>query len=91
MYRGQTALNNRQIVDVKSPPEAGSLESIFYSTRRKYSFVDLLRQSSSTDATSFMFTSRPSLSWGLYLEPMVMRDRYDGILFIDTVAPPHYL
>jgi hypothetical protein len=31
------------------------------------------------------------LSWGRTVEPLTLRDSYDGLLFVDTLTPPAYL
>lgn len=89
MYRGQARWNSGQIYDI-TRASTGSLESIMYQTRKKYVFVDMLHQAE-TPGNSWMFQFITALSWGTYANEMVLRNQYDGILFIDTVTPPDYI
>lgn len=89
MYRGAAAHNDRTRYLIR-PPVTGSLESVFYCTRRKYCFVDLLHQQQEP-GNSWMFEVFLAKTWGLDEVSMVPRDEYDAILFIDTVHPPDYL
>jgi len=89
MYRGQAALNDREIYDIE-PARSGSLESIFYRARKKYCFIDLAGQSES-EGNSWMFRNIYAKSWGLSDIKMVLRNQYSAILFIDTVHPPAYI
>lgn len=89
MYRGAAAMNNRQVYPI-SRASAGSLESIMHGAPWRYAFVDLSRPAESP-GTSWMFQKIPTLSWGTQVEPLVLRDEYDGILFIDTTHPPTYV
>jgi erythromycin esterase len=89
MYRGKAAWNTREIYDV-TPAVSGSVESIFYRTRRKYCFLDMLGRERN-DGNSWMFETVTAKSWGRTDWPLVPRDQYDAILFIDTVDPPRYI
>lgn len=89
MYQGKAAMNDRSIYTI-SPPNQDSLEAICYRARCKYLFVDMLFQEE-CEGNSWMFTSIEAKSWGKYPHVMVLRDQYDGILFIHTVNPPDYL
>ena len=89
MYRGRAAQNNRVVYDI-GRAETGSLESIFYRTRRRYTFLDLLDQTE-VPGNRWIFSAIPMKDWGVNDLVMVPRDNYDGILFIDTVTPPNYL
>lgn len=89
MYRGFAAHNDRQIYRIL-PPVANSIESVFYCTRRRYCFVDLLHQEQEF-GNAWMFDYFLAKTWGLDEVNMVPRDQYDAILFIDTVNPPHYV
>ncbi|MGD2088961.1 MAG: erythromycin esterase family protein [Candidatus Aminicenantes bacterium] len=82
-------MNDRSIYTI-SPPNRDSLEAICYQARCKYLFVDMLFQEES-EGNSWMFTTIEAKSWGKYRHFMVLRDQYDGILFIHTVNPPDYL
>jgi len=89
MYQGEAASNDRSIYAIL-PPNKNSLEAVCYRARCKYLFVDMLNQVES-EGNSWMFTSIEAKSWGKYQHVMVLRDQYDGILFIHTVNPPDYL
>jgi erythromycin esterase len=89
MYRGQAALNNRDVYTVISPHLPGSLESILYRARKRWTFVDFSTRASGA-GTSWMFQPTRSMSWGSFPETIVPREFYDGVLFIDTTSPPSY-
>jgi erythromycin esterase len=89
MYRGLAAENDRSTYWIE-PPSPNSIESVFYRTRRKYCFVDLLHQQQEA-GNSWMFNSFLAKTWGQTDVNMIPRDEYDAILFIDTVKPPDYL
>ena len=89
MYRGSAAMNNGQVYPIGRMP-AGSLESILHGVPWRYSFVDISRPTESPE-TSWMFQKIPTMSWGTQPDPLVLRNEYDGILFIDTSHPPTYL
>ncbi len=88
-YRGSAAMNNRQVYHV-TQASRGSLESILYQVRKKYFFVDLSQQEKHP-GTAWMFDQITTKTWGTRDVRMVLRDQYDGILFVDTVTPPDYL
>jgi erythromycin esterase len=89
MYRGSAAGNDGKPYSVARMP-AGGLESILHAAPWRYSYVDLSRATSGS-GTSWMFQRIPSMSWGTQNDPLVPRDEYDGLLFIDTVHPPTYV
>jgi erythromycin esterase len=89
MYRGVAAHNDRRTFSIE-PPSFNSVESVFYRTRRKYCFLDLLHQQQEA-GNAWMFGWFRAKSWGLSDVLMIPRDQYDAILFIDTVKPPNYL
>jgi erythromycin esterase len=85
-YRGATSFNNRLVVPVRRGGP-GSLEALMYQLREQALFVDLrgLPPADWADQTI------PTLSWGRTVEPLTLRDSYDGLLFVDTLTPPAYL
>ncbi|UCH97883.1 MAG: erythromycin esterase family protein, partial [Candidatus Aminicenantes bacterium] len=89
MYQGKAAWNDRRVYTI-APPDKDSLEAICYRARCKFLFVDMLYQVE-CEGNSWMFTSIEAKTWGKYLRVMVLRDQYDGILFIHTVNPPDYI
>jgi erythromycin esterase len=86
-YRGRQRDNAGNVYTVRSPMPAGSLESILYRARKRQLFVDLSRQER-TPGTEWMFVPTAAHAWGVRPEPQVLRDQYDGILFVDTTNPP---
>ena len=88
MCRGKAAWNNREIYEI-TPVMKGSIESVLYRTRRKYCFVDMLGRERN-DGNSWMFELVSGKDWGRTDWPLVPRNQYDAILFIDTVSPPRY-
>lgn len=89
MYRGQAAYNTRTIYDL-TPTADNSLEAIMYQTRRKFSFIDMLHQAHNS-GNSWMRERIIAKYRGEQNWEMILKDQYDGILFIDTVHPPDYL
>ncbi len=89
MHRGRTAGNTRRVYDIR-PPQPGSLESILCQVRRRYLFIDLSRQRCE-DGSSWLFEPITAKAWGTRDLTMVLRDQYDGILFVDTATPPSYI
>jgi erythromycin esterase len=90
MYRGSAADNTRQVYPIPLPHPAGSLESVLYRARRRWTFVDF---STRTDGpgTSWIFQPIRARSWGVNEETISPRSFYDGVLLIHTVSPPEYL
>ena len=89
MYRGQAADNTRAVYTVR-PPSPNSLEALAYTARKRWIFFDLA-SAPRTSGTEWMYSTIPSKSWGVNDERAVLRNQYDGILFIDTVQPPNYI
>lgn len=89
MYRGAAAMNGGQQYAV-GRMVTGSLESMLHTLPWRYAFVDLSRATESAE-TAWMFRTIPTMSWGTQLDPLVPRNEYDGILFIDTSHPPAYI
>ena len=88
-YRGQAADNSRTIFSI-APAEPGSLESILYQVRKKYVFVDL-SQAGLHPETRWLFEPLTASFNGTDPMPMILKDQYDALLFIDTVTPPVFL
>lgn len=89
MYRGSAATNVRATYPI-APPLANSLEALFYRVRKRWIFVDMLPQVNGP-RTGWMFDGILAREWGITSYSMVVRNQFDGILFIDTVDPPAYL
>lgn len=90
MNQGVSALNNREPAPVRFPHPEGNVESILSSSSHKNIFVDLQGQKQKK-GTSWMFTERQALDWGLWDESFVPRDQYDGILLINETHMPTYI
>ncbi|HEX2203117.1 MAG TPA: erythromycin esterase family protein [Longimicrobium sp.] len=89
LYRGEAADNSGRTYDVLPPRAPASLEALFYTVRKKHFLVDL-RGAARSPGTEWMFHPIAAKAWGTYDEVMVLRDQYDGILFVDTASPPDY-
>lgn len=89
MYRGEAATNDRITYPIQ-PHTQGSMESILYSARKKVVFLEL-SQPVEEDGNQWIFNSTRALSWGANPMQLIIKNNYDGILFIDTVTPPRYL
>lgn len=87
MYQGSTAGNDGKPMPVNTTHNPNSLEVIMKTTGTPYSFVDL----TSTDNQDWKNSARTGLYWGMFEEPFVPTEQYDGILFIDKVMPAQYL
>lgn len=88
MYRGEAAWNNQAIYSI-STHSADSLEAIGYQARLRLFFLDMLYREQ-VPGNSWMFMETESKRWGTYAMDSILRDQYDGIIFVDTVHPPVY-
>jgi erythromycin esterase len=89
MHQGQAAQNDRKVYDI-GPPQPDSLEAVMSRTGTAISFVDLLNQTR-VPGNTWMFDGVPFKDWGVNDMWQVPRAQFDGILFVDTVHPPHYI
>jgi erythromycin esterase len=90
MYRGAAAWNTRERYGVKTPRDANTLETILYRARLRYAFYDVAHEPQ-TAGSQWLWDLTPALDWGTMPYTMVIRDQYDGIVFIDTTSEPKYL
>jgi erythromycin esterase len=90
MYRGAAATNSRVAYSVLSPRDANTLETILYSARLRFAFYDVLHEPQ-TAGSRWLWDLTRALDWGTVPYTMVIRDQYDGIVFIDTTTQPKYL
>lgn len=88
MYRGHAARGYTLIYEIARTP-AGSLESILSKADAPWHFLDLSGVQLEPGA-AWMFTPSVAMLDGSRREVLVPRDQYDGIVFIDSVSPPHY-
>ena len=89
MYRGAAAWNNRTGYVVQTPRDVNTLETILYTARLRYAFYDVAHESQ-TAGSQWLWERIPALDWGTTPYTMVVRDQYDGIVFIDTTSEPKY-
>ncbi|MDR0269490.1 erythromycin esterase family protein [Paenibacillus sp.] len=85
-YQGSSNLNNGKVESVHLPHKSGSMEDILKAGGHPVSFVDLTG-AKLEPSTSWMFTPRIAKAWGMLEESMILRDQYDGLLFVDTIHP----
>jgi erythromycin esterase len=90
MYRGTAANNYREVYSVLTPRDANTLETILYSARLRYAFYDVAHEPQ-TAGSRWLWDLTRALDWGTVPNTMVIRDQYDGIVFIDTTSMPKYL
>jgi erythromycin esterase len=88
MYRGSAAQNDRRPYPI-AQARSGSLESIMHRAPWRYSFVDFSRATRQR-GSEWMWTPINAFSWGTTPERLILRNEYDGVLFIDTVHLPVY-
>jgi len=75
---------------VELPATSNSLEAILYHARKKYLFVDMLNQTYN-EGNKWMYYTITAKCSGFADEEMIIRDEYDGIIFIDSSSVPDYL
>ncbi|MFU1794609.1 erythromycin esterase family protein [Paenibacillus azoreducens] len=85
-YQGSSNLNNQKVESVSLPHQTGSMEDILKAGGHPFQFIDL-SGAKLEPSTSWMFTPRIAKAWGKLEEKMIIRDQYDGLLFIDTIHP----
>lgn len=91
MLRGKTKTDwDWSIIDVEPPTSATSLEAILYQCRKKYLFVDLKKQVY-INGNKWMYSTITTKTSGFANESMILKDVYDGIIFIDSSSVPTYL
>jgi erythromycin esterase len=90
MYRGAAAWNTGVSYSVLTPRDANTLETILYTARLRYAFYDVAHEPQ-TAGSQWLWDPIPALDWGTIPRTMVIRDEYDGIVFIDTTKEPKYL
>jgi erythromycin esterase len=89
MRDGVAAWNDRGLYAIASP-EPNTLESYLAEPGDPYLFLDLLAVDLST-APEWVKSGVPARSWGQQYLYMILREQYDGILFIRSVNPPNYV
>ena len=90
MLKGKTRTDfNWSIINIELPTTSNSLESILYHARKKYLFTDLLNQTYN-QGNAWMFYPINAKSSGIANEEMIIKNEYDGIIFIDSSSVPDY-
>lgn len=91
MLRGKTKTEwDWSIIDVQPPTSPYSLEAILYWCRKKYLFIDILNQTY-CQGNKWMYSTLTAKTSGFANESMVLKNTYDGIIFIDSSSVPIYL
>jgi erythromycin esterase len=107
MNSGTSNKNDRTPLPVRHRHPKGTIESIFGKAGYKNFFIDLAQPyrlfdlahlsrsldfiRPSREETAWMFTKRAVLDWGGWEEQLVLREQYDGVLFLDQVNLPEYI
>lgn len=89
MGSGTVARNDRS-TDTVTVPDPGSLEAILGTRPGVATFVDLSRARRSA-GTEWMFAEIVAKQWGYAKELQILRDQYDGLLFLPFSQPPQFL
>jgi erythromycin esterase len=90
MDRGSAAQNNRVVYSI-NPAPANSMEWVMANAGSPTLFIDFLHQRR-VEGNSWMFERTQQREWGMDPGfPIVPRNQYDGILFIDAVGAPSYI
>ena len=90
MYRGAASNVYGTAYAVQSPRDANTLETILYRAQIRYAFYDVAHEPQIA-GSQWLWDVTRALDWGLTPYTMVIRDQYDGIVFIDSTTPPKYL
>ena len=91
MLKGKTKTDyGWDIINVEIPTTSNSLETILYHARKKAFFIDLLNHPCEK-GNEWMYYTITAKSSGFADEEMIIKDEYDGIIFIDSSSVPDYL
>lgn len=90
VLKGKTKDDNWSVINIPLPVSSNSLEAILYYCEKKYLYVDLRHQNYS-EGNKWMFTPILTKVTGLYNESMIIKDNYDGIVFVDSSSYPTYI
>lgn len=89
-YQGSSSKNSKDTERITLPHNEGSIEAVLRAGGHPTQFLDL-SQAKLEPGTSWMFTPRIAKAWDILEETMVVRDQYDGLLFVDTIHPSRRL
>lgn len=90
MNEGETLGNDGSVFPVKEDHDPNSIEAILQGAEGPYTFVNFDKLPLN-EQTSWMYTPREGLYWGLIEEIFVPVQQYDGILFIERTSAAQYL
>ncbi|GED03202.1 erythromycin esterase family protein [Bacillus atrophaeus] len=85
-YSGESLGNDGTIAPVNSSHQPTSLEALLKSARHPYTFVDFLH-TKNRKGTSWIYTPRTALYWGNNEEEMILKEQYDGVIWIEHISP----
>ncbi len=88
MGRGYSVTNGKDLYRIFDPP-AGTLSAVLEQARQKFLFVDLSGAPSGI-ATAWMDKTINARTWGFGTSNQVLREQYDGLIYIDEVQEPVY-
>ncbi|MEC1408034.1 erythromycin esterase family protein [Bacillus halotolerans] len=80
------SVDNKTIIPVTSPPPPGSLEALLKAADHPAVFVDFLH-TKNKKGTSWMYTPRTALYWGDKEEQMILKEQYDGVIWLEHITP----
>lgn len=78
--------DNKTVTPVTSPPPSGSLEALLKAANHPAVFVDFLH-TKNKKGTSWMYTPRTALYWGVMEEQMILKEQYDGVIWLEHITP----
>ncbi|WP_439648434.1 erythromycin esterase family protein [Bacillus cabrialesii] len=78
--------DNKTVMSVTSPPPPGSLEALLKAADNPVVFVDFLH-TKNKKGTSWMYTPRTALYWGYKEEQMILKEQYDGVIWLEHITP----
>jgi len=78
--------NNKDVVPVNKEQQPTSLESLLKHANHSSLFVDLLH-TPYNKRTSWIYTPRIAHYWGKDEEEMILKEQYDGIIWIEHITP----
>jgi erythromycin esterase len=78
--------DNKTVVPVNKEQDPTSLESLLRYANHSSLFVDLLH-TPYNKRTSWIYTPRIALYWGSWEERMILKEQYDGIIWIEHITP----
>jgi len=78
--------DNKTVTPVNEEKDPTSLESLLKYANHSSLFVDLLH-TPYNKRTSWIYRPRIALYWGFLKEEMILKEQYDGIIWIERITP----